>query len=81
MALDRSGNQSITVALIGAFARKARNGLRLERTAIGGITCAPFPNGVEVGDTEVNIMGSKWELLRTLMAASAGKSATFIVLY
>lgn len=32
---------------------------------------------VEVADKEVRIMGSKSELLRTLVAASSGKSAAF----
>jgi site-specific DNA recombinase len=32
---------------------------------------------VEVADDEVRIMGSKSELLRTLVAASSGQSAAF----
>ena len=77
MTLDSSGNQSITVDMIGAFASEARNGLRLEGGGYRRDHLRAFAQRVEVADTEVSIMGSKSELLRTLVAASSGKSAAF----
>ena len=77
MTLDSSGNQSITVDMIGAFANEARNGLRLEGGGYRRDHLRAFAQRVEVADTEVSIMGSKSELLRTLVAASRGKSAAF----
>ena len=77
MTLDSSGNQAITVDMIGAFADEARNGLRLEGGGYRRDHLRAFAQRVEVADTEVRIMGSKSELLRTLVAASRGKSAAF----
>ena len=77
MTLDSSGNQSITVDMIGAFAREARNGLRVEGGGYRRDHLRAFAQRVEVADTEISIMGSKSELLRTLVAASSGKSAVF----
>ena len=77
MTLDSSGNQSITVDMIDAFATEARNGLRLEGGGYRRDHLRAFAQRIEVADTEVSIMGSKSELLRTLVAASRGKSAAF----
>uniref|UniRef100_E6VP48 Resolvase domain n=1 Tax=Rhodopseudomonas palustris (strain DX-1) TaxID=652103 RepID=E6VP48_RHOPX len=77
MTLDSSGNQSVTVDMIDAFASEARKGLRLEGGGYRRDHLRAFAQRVEVADTEVSIMGSKSELLRTLVAASGGKSAAF----
>ncbi|GAB1717648.1 MAG: Recombinase [Nitrobacter sp.] len=75
--LDNAGNQAITVDMISTFASVARNGLRLEGGGYRRDHLRALAQRVEVADTEVRIMGSKPELLRTLVAASSVKSAAF----
>ena len=76
-ALDSIGNQVVTPEMIGAFAHKARERLRLENGGYRRDHLRALAQRVEVADKEVRIMGSKSELLRTLVAASSGKSAAF----
>ncbi|XUP57660.1 recombinase family protein [Allorhizobium sp. Av2] len=75
--LDSAGNQAITVDMIDALAAEARNGLRLEGGGYRRDHLRALAQRVEVADTEIRIMGSKSELLRTLVAASSVKSAAF----
>ncbi|WP_183428989.1 recombinase family protein [Mesorhizobium sp. RMAD-H1] len=75
--LDSSGNQAITPAMIETFSSAARNGLRLEGGGYRRDHLRAFAQRVEVADNEVRIMGSKSELLRTLVAASSVESAAF----
>jgi len=77
MTLDISGNQPITVDMIGASVSEARNGSRLEGGGYRWDHLRAFVQRVEVADTEVSIMGSKSELLRTLVTVSGGRSAAF----
>ena len=74
-ALDKAGNQAITPAMLKTFARTARKRMRLEGGGYRRDHLRALAQRVEVADTEVRIMGSKCELLRTLVAASSGKSA------
>jgi site-specific DNA recombinase len=67
---------SITRSATGSF-HTARKGLRPEGGGYRRDHLRAFAQRVEVADTEVRIMGSKTELLRTLVAASSGKSAAF----
>ena len=77
MTLDSTGNQAITADMLGAFSSAARDGLRMEGGGYRRDHLRAFARRVEVADTEIRITGSKSELLRTLMAASNGKSAAF----
>jgi site-specific DNA recombinase len=76
-ALDGAGNQVVTPEMIGAFAHKARERLRLKNGGYRRDHLRALAQRVEVADKEVRIMGSKSELLRTLVAASSGQSAAF----
>nr|WP_196108665.1 MULTISPECIES: recombinase family protein [unclassified Ochrobactrum] len=75
--LDSSGNQTITVDMLDSLSSAARAGLRLEEGGYRREHLRALAQRVEVADDEVRIMGSKAELLRTLVAASSGKSAAF----
>src|SRR5262249_17371653 len=77
LTLDNAGNQAITVDMLESFSSAARDGIRLEGGGYRRDHLRAFAQRVEVADTEVRIMGSKSELLRTLVAASSGKSAVF----
>ncbi len=76
-ALDSIGNQVVTPEMIGAFAHKARERLRLENGGYRRDPLRALAQRVEVANKQVRIMGLKSELLRTLVAASSGKSAAF----
>ncbi|WP_235912013.1 hypothetical protein [Mesorhizobium xinjiangense] len=76
-ALGSAGNQVVTPEMIGAFAHKARERLRLENGGYRRDHLRALAQRVEVADKEVRIMGSKSELLRTLVAACSGQSAAF----
>lgn len=69
-------NQSISPDKLKGFARKARERMHLDdgyrRDHLRALAWR-----VEVADDEVRIMGSKSELLRTLVAASSVESAAF----
>ena len=59
-----------------AFARVARKRIQLTGGGYRRDHLRALAQRIEVADKEVRIMGSKSELLRTLVAASSGKSAT-----
>ena len=73
-ALDNAGNQAVSSHLVKTFARAARQRIRLESGGYRRDHLRALARRVEVADTEVRIRGSKSELLRTLVAASVGKS-------
>jgi site-specific DNA recombinase len=73
-ALDSAGNQALTPEMVMIFARAARQRIRLDGGGYRRDHLRALAQRVEVADTEVRIMGSKSELLRTLVAASGGKS-------
>jgi len=75
-AIERLG-PTITTQSIKVFARTARKRMRTES---GGYLRA-LAQRVEIDAKELRIMGSKSELLRTLVAASSAKKAGFGVLY
>ena len=63
--------------MIRTFARTARQRMRLESGGYRREHLRALAQHVEVADKEVRIMGSKSELLRTLVAGSGGKSVAF----
>lgn len=72
-ALDNVGNQALTPEMVRTFAHTARQRIRLNGGGYRRDHLRALAQRVEVADTEVRIMGSKSELLRTLAAASGGK--------
>jgi len=74
-ALDNTGNQAVSPGMVRTFARAARKQLRHENGGYRREHLRAFAQRIEVADKEVRIMGSKSDLLRTLVAASGGKSA------
>ncbi|GLI94222.1 resolvase [Methylocystis echinoides] len=77
LALDSSGNQGVTPDMLKGFARKARERIRLDDGGYRRDHLRALAQRVEVADDEVRIMGSKSELLRTLVAASSVETAAF----
>jgi site-specific DNA recombinase len=73
-ALDHAGNQTVSPGMVETFGRAARQRIRLEGGGCRRDHLRALAQRVEVADREVRIMGSKSELLRTLVAASSGKS-------
>ena len=73
--LDNAGNQSITPDMIDTLSEAARGSLRIEGGGYRRDHLRAFAQRVEVADKEVRIMGSKSELLQTLVAASSVESA------
>ena len=71
--LDSSAHQAITPQIVQRFARTARERIRIDGGGYRRDHLRALAQRVEVADTEVRIMGSKSELLRTLVAASGGK--------
>ncbi len=59
--------------MVRTFACVARQRIRLDSGGYRRDHLRALVQRVEVADTEVRIMGSKSELLRTLVAASGGK--------
>lgn len=80
-ALDSSGNQAVSPDMLKTFARTAHDRIRLDDGGHRRDHLRTLAQRVAVADDEVRIMGTKLELLRTLVAASSGKSAAFIVLF
>ena len=78
-AIDRTG-PSITPQALKTFARQARKRMRTENGGYRRDHLRALAQRVEVDGKEVRIMGSKNELLRTLVAASSAKTAGFGVL-
>ena len=72
-ALDHAGNQAVSPDMVRTFARAARQRIRLDGGGYRRDHLRALAQRVEVADKEVRIMGSKSELLRTLVAASGGK--------
>jgi hypothetical protein len=73
---DRVG-PSITPRSLKTFARQARKRMRTESGGYRRDHLRALAQRVEVDEKEVRIMGSKSELLRTLVAASSAKTAGF----
>ncbi|WP_425907508.1 hypothetical protein [Nitrobacter sp. TKz-YC02] len=78
-ALDNAGNQAIGVDRVKTFARVARERIRLAGGGYRREHLGALVQRIEVAHKEVRIMGSKSELLRTLVADSGGKSAAIDV--
>jgi chromosome segregation ATPase len=72
-ALDHAGDQAVHPDMVRTFARAARQRIRLDSGGYRRDHLRALAQRVEVADMEVRIMGSKSELLRTLVAASGGK--------
>ena len=77
LALNSSGDQGVTPDMLKAFACKARERIRLASGGYRRDHLRALAQRVEVADDEVRIMGSKSELLRTLVAASSVETAAF----
>ena len=75
-ALNRLGS-SITPQVLKTFARQARKRMRTEAGGYRRDYLRALAQRVEVDAKELRIMGSKSELLRTLVAASSAKTAGF----
>jgi hypothetical protein len=75
-ALDRLG-PSITAQALKTFATQARKRMRTDSGGYRRDHLRALAQRVEVDAKEVRIMGSKSVLLRTLVAASSGKTAGF----
>ena len=75
-AIERVG-PSITPQSVKTFARQARKRLRTESGGYRRDYLRALAQRVEVDAKELRIMGSKSELLRTLVAASSAKTAGF----
>jgi site-specific DNA recombinase len=76
VAIERQG-PTITTQSIKAFARTARKRMRTESGGYRRDYLRALAQRVEVDAEELRIMGSKSELLRTLVAASSAKTAGF----
>ncbi len=72
----QSAGQTITPAMLARFAKTARERMRIEGGGYRRDHLRALAQRVEVADTEVRIIGSKSNLLRTLVAAAGGKTAT-----
>jgi site-specific DNA recombinase len=75
-AIERVG-PSITPQALKTFARQARKRMRTESGGYRRDHLRALAQRVEVGAKEVRILGSKSELLRTLVAAANAKTAGF----
>ena len=74
-SLDRSNNQPITTEMVTTFARAARERMRDARGGYRRDHLRALAQRVEVAEKEVRIIGSKSELLQTLVATSGAESA------
>lgn len=72
--MEKAG-PSLTPQALATFARQARKGMRSDTGGYRRDHLRALAQRVEVDEREVRIMGSKGALLRTLVAASGGKSA------
>ncbi|WP_234054169.1 MULTISPECIES: hypothetical protein [unclassified Xanthobacter] len=77
LALDSSASQAVSPDMLAAFARKARERMCLDDGGYRRDHLRALAQRVEVADDDVRIMGSKSELLRTLVAASSVETAAF----
>ena len=69
-AIDNAGNRTVSSEMVKTFALAARQRMRLDGGGYRRDHLRALAQRVEVADAEVRIMGSKTELLRTLVAAS-----------
>jgi site-specific DNA recombinase len=74
--LESSAHRTITPQIVQKFARTARERMRIEGGGYRRDHLRALAQRVEVADSEVRIMGSKSELLRTLAGAPGAKPAT-----
>jgi site-specific DNA recombinase len=74
--IERMG-PTVTPQALKTFARQARRRMRTEDGGYRRDHLRALAQRVEVDAKEVRIMGSKSELLRTLVAASSAKTAGF----
>lgn len=70
-------NPTIAIQSIEKFARTARKRMRIEGEGYRRDYLRALAQRVEVDAKELRIVGSKSELLRTLVAASSAKTAGF----
>jgi len=75
-AIERVG-PAMTTQSIKTFARTARKRMRIEGGGYRRDYLCALAQRVEVDAQELRIVGSKSELLRTLVAASSAKTAGF----
>lgn len=75
--LANANSQVVSADLVKRFAGVARERLRLENGGYRRAHLRAFAQRIGVAEKEVRIMGSKSELLRTLVAASSAESAAF----
>src|ERR1700676_2095100 len=75
-AIERLG-PSITPQALKTFAKQARKRMRTESGGYRRDHLSALAQRIEVDAKEVRIMGSKSELVRTLVAASSAKTAGF----
>ena len=73
--LESIGERAITPEMVGRLSEAARERMRPDGGGYRRDHLRALAQRVEVGDDEVRIMGSKSDLLRTLVAAEGGKSA------
>ncbi len=73
--LDRPGHSAISPAMIGQFAKVARERIRGREGGYRRDHLRALAQRVEVADDAIRIMGSKTELLRTLIAGQVRQSA------
>ena len=76
---NSDSNHAVSPDMIKTFARTARIQMRSENDGYRREYLRAFAQRVEVTDSEVRIMGTKSELLRTLVAASSVGSAAIAV--
>jgi site-specific DNA recombinase len=74
-AFESTGSQAFSLDMVRAFARTARQRIRLKGGGYRRDHLRALAQRVEVADREVRIIGSKSELLRTLVAAGGGNSS------
>lgn len=81
--LDNAGNRTIAADMIDTLSNAARSSLRMEGGGYRRDHLRAVAQCVEVADEEVRIMGSKSEVLKTLVAALRGnrRRLRFAVLY
>ncbi|WP_174269598.1 hypothetical protein [Sphingobium chlorophenolicum] len=79
VTLNTSGDRAVTPDMIDALSEKARSSLRIEGGGYRRDHLRAFAQRVEVADDEVRIIGTKSDLLQSLVAASSGETAAFAV--
>ncbi|MDH6269472.1 hypothetical protein M2360_004900 [Rhizobium sp. SG_E_25_P2] len=72
-------SRAVTPDMIDALSQAARSSLRIEGGGYRRDHLRAFAQRVEVADDGVRIMGTKSNLLQSLVAASSGETAAFAV--